>query len=60
MRLDLETGIFLVIEWHDTGFKGEAMSCFVRHSGDKPEKFYKPWIIFTNMICNLYTFMYAL
>lgn len=59
MRLDLEIGIFLVIEWYDIGFKGEVMSCFVRYFGDKFEKFYKLWIIFINMICNLYIFMYV-
>lgn len=54
MRLDFETGIFLVIEQNDNGFKGEDVSCFVRDSQEPSLKeLCGPQMIFINIICNL-------
>lgn len=54
MRLDFETGIFLVIEQNDNGFKGEDVSCFARDSQEPSLKeLCGPQMIFINIICNL-------
>lgn len=53
MRLDFETGIFLVIEQTDNGFKGEDVSCFVRDPQEPSLKeLCGSQLLLINIICN--------